>query len=153
VFEYFWRAQGRWAMVAVPPERVPATASEARYAEAVVALEKAGQTQRAAIAYEAMLKRWPSNLVALMGRGNTAHALGDLALAEASFRHAAMVHAGATAAYNNLAQTLLERGKLDEARSTAERAVSLGGPLRARAQATLDEIRKQQRGTGAPLSP
>jgi Peptidase_C39 like family/Tetratricopeptide repeat len=145
VFEYYWRAEGRWAMVAVPPERVPVTATESRYAEAVIALEKAGQVQRAAIAYQAMLRRWPSNLVALMGLGNTAHAQGDLALAEASFRQAAAAHTGAVAAHNNLAQTLLERGKLEEARAAAERAVSLGGPLNARAQATLDAIRNRQR--------
>ena len=145
LFEYFWRQEGRWAMVATPPERVPATATEARYADAVIALEKAGHTQRAAIAYDAMLKRWPANLAALMGRGTTAHALGDLTLAEAAFRQASVAHANSAAAYNNLAQTLLDRGKVDEARSTAEHAVRLGGPLRARAQATLEEIQKTQR--------
>ena len=145
IFEYFWRQEGRWAMVAVPPERVPATATEARYADAVIALEKAGHTQRAALAYDAMLKRWPGNLAALMGRGNTAHALGNLTVAEAAFRQASVAHANSAAAYNNLAQTLLDRGKVDEARSTAEHAVRLGGPLRARAQATLEEIQKKQR--------
>ncbi|HTD91545.1 MAG TPA: PA2778 family cysteine peptidase [Burkholderiales bacterium] len=146
VFEYFWRQEGRWAMVAVPPERVPVTAHEHRYAQAVIALEKTGQNQRAAIAYEAMLKRWPSNLVALMGRGNTAYAAGDLALAESIFRSATAAHADSVAAYNNLAQTLLDRGKLDEARAAAQRAVSLGGPLHARARATLEEIDKKRRG-------
>jgi hypothetical protein len=150
VFEYGWRAAGRWAMVAMPPDRVPATASEARYAEAVIALEKAGQLQRAATAYETLLKRWPGNLVALMGRGNTAHALGDLALAETSFRQAVAAHAGAAAAHNNLAQTLLDRGKLDEARAAAEHAVSLGGPHAARAQETLDAIRAKLGRRNAP---
>ncbi len=145
VFEYFWRQEGRWAMVATPPERVPVTATEQRYADAVIALEKTGHTGPAARAYEAMLKRWPDNLAALLGRGNTAHALGDLALAEASFRQASMAHAGSAAAFNNLAQTLLDRGKLDEARANAEHAVKLGGPLRARALATLVDIQKQQR--------
>ena len=144
VFEYFWRQEGRWAMVAIAPERVPATATEPRYANAVIALEKVGQTRRAAIAYEAMLKRWPSSLAALMGRGNTAHALGDLALAEASFRQATVIHTASAAAFNNLAQTLLNRGKLDEARAAAEHAVKLGGPLRARTQATLEEVQKKQ---------
>jgi hypothetical protein len=150
VFERHWRAEGHWAMVAVPPDRVPATATESRYAEAVIALEKAGQIQRAATAYEAMLKRWPSSLVALMGRGNTAHTLGDLALAEAAFRQAVAAHADAMAAHNNLAQTLLERGKMVEARAAAEHAVRLGGPLRPRAQATLDAILAKQ---GKPPSP
>lgn len=146
VFERFWRAEGHWAMVAVPPERLPATATEPRYAEAVIALEKSGQTRRAAAAYETLLKRWPANLVALMGRGNTAHALGDLARAEASFRQAVALHGDSIAAHNNLAQTLLERGRLDEALAAAEQAVSLGGPLRPRAQATLDAIRLRRGG-------
>ena len=150
VFEYFWRQEGRWTMVATPPERVPATATEPRYAEAVIALEKTGQTQRAAIAYDAMLKRWPSSLAALIGSGNTAHAQGDLALAETSFRRAATLHAASAAAFNNLAQTLLDRGKVDEARLAAERAVSLGGPLRARALATLEDIQKKQRESQSP---
>jgi hypothetical protein len=156
VFEYFWRQGyrgGRWAMVAVPPERVPATATEQRYAEAVTALEKTGHVRGAATAYEALLKRWPDNLIALMGRGNTAHALGDLALAEATFRHAVATHATSAAAFNNLAQTLLDRGKLDEARVNAEYAVSLGGPLRARALDTLAEILKKQSAPGKPRVP
>lgn len=150
LFEYFWRAAGRWAMVATPPHHVPVTATESRYADAVIALEKTGQMQPAAQAYDAMLKRWPGSLTALMGRGNTAHALGDLAMAEAMFRRAAATHAGVVAAYNNLAQTLLDRGKLDEARAAAEHAVSLGGPLRPRAQETLDGILAHQ---GKRLSP
>lgn len=145
VFEHYWRAEGRWAMVAVPPGRVPVTATESRYAEAVIALEKSSQVRAAASAYEAMLARWPDNLVALMGRGNTAHALGDLALAESAFRRAATLHAEAVAAHNNLAQTLLDRGKLDQARAAAEHAVSLGGPLQARARATLEAIRHRER--------
>ncbi len=145
VFEYFWRAAGRWAMVAVPPHRVPATATEPRYAAAVIALEKTGRTRQAAAAYAAMLKRWPDSLTALMGRGNTAHALGDLAAAEAAFRQATLQHAHAAAAYNNLAQTLLDRGNWGEARAAAEHAVSLGGPFATRAQATLDAIRDKLR--------
>lgn len=145
LFEHFWSKEGRWAMVATPPERVPVTASEPRYAQAVIALEKTGRTREAATAYEAMLARWPASLVALMGRGNTAHALGDLARAEAAFREAAKQHASSAAAFNNLAQTLADRGKLDEARAAAQHAVALGGPLKARAEATLQDILQKQR--------
>lgn len=141
VFEHFWSKGGRWAMVAVPPHRIPVTASQARYADAVIALEKTGQPQRAALAYDAMLARWPGSLAALIGRGNTAYALGDLVRAEAAFRQATAQHPQSAAAYNNLAQTLAERGELDAARIAAEQAVALGGPLQARAQATLRAIR------------
>jgi len=132
-----------------PPDRVPATASEARYASAVAALEKSGQIKSAQVAYDAMLKRWPSSLAGLMGRGNTAYALKDRVAAESAFRQAAQEHPGSVAALNNLAHVLAERGQLAEALAAAERAVSLGGPLLPSAQGTLDEIRGKT-AAGAP---
>ena len=143
VFEYVWKDEGYWAMVAVPPGRVPATATEERYASAVAALEKSGQLKNAQVAYEAMLKRWPSSLAGMMGRGNTAYALKDPAAAEAAFRRATQEHPDAVAALNNLAYVLAERGKLDEALATAEHAVALGGPLQGAARETLEEIRRK----------
>jgi hypothetical protein len=142
-FEYVWSTDGHWAMVAVPPDRVPATATEARYGNAVIALERSGNAKAAHVAYNAMLQRWPASLVALMGRGNTAYALKDLAAAEAAFGEASRQHPGAAPAFNNLAHVLAERGKLDEAIVAAEHAVSLGGPLLPSAQATLDGVRRK----------
>jgi hypothetical protein len=143
VFEYVWKTDGHWAMVAVPPDRVPVTATEARYGNAVVALERSGNVRNAHVAYNAMLRRWPSSLVGLMGSGNTAYALKDLAAAEAAFRDASRQHPGSAPAFNNLAHVLAERGKLDEAIAAAERAVSLGGPQLPSAQATLDGVRRK----------
>ena len=130
-------------MVAVPPDRVPATATEPRYASAVIALEKSGQIKNAQIAYDALLKRWPDSLAGQMGRGNTAYSLHDLETAESSFRQATQSHPDAVAAFNNLAEVLAERKKFDEALAVAEHAVSLGGPLLPETQATLDEIRQK----------
>jgi hypothetical protein len=143
VFEYVWSTDGHWSMVAVPPDRVPVTATEARYGSAVIALEKTGNVKNARVAYDTMLKRWPGSLVGLMGRGNTAYALKDLATAEAAFREASERHPGSTSAFNNLAHVLAERGRLDEAIAAAERAVSLGGPLLPSAQATLEGVRRR----------
>ncbi|HKU72258.1 MAG TPA: PA2778 family cysteine peptidase [Burkholderiales bacterium] len=143
VFEYVWKDDGYWAMVAVPPGRVPATATEERYAGAVVALEKSGQPAVARTAYEAMLKRWPTSLAGWMGLGNTAYELKDLAGAEAAFRRATDSHPDSVAALNNLAHVLAERGQIDEARAVAERAVALGGPLQNSARATLEEIHRR----------
>lgn len=141
VFDYVWGDEGYWAMVVVPPDRVPATATEERYAEAVAALEKSGQLRSAHTAYNAMLARWPSSYLALMGSGNTAYALKDLPAAESWFRDATRAHPQQAAAFNNYAHVLAERGKLAEALAAAEHAVSLGGPLRATSRATLDAIR------------
>jgi len=143
VFEYVWKDEGYWAMVVVPPDRVPVTATEARYGRAVAALEKSGHVRNAHIAYNAMLERWPSSYAGLMGLGNTAYAMSDLAAAESAFRRATQAHPDAAAAFNNLAHVLAERGKLDEALAAAERAVSMGGSTLPTARATLDEIRKQ----------
>ena len=143
VFEYLWSTDGHWAMVAVPPDRVPVTATETRYGNAVIALERTGNVKNAHAAYNAMLRRWPSSLVGLMGRGNTAYALKDLATAEAAFREASQHHPGAAPAFNNLAHVLAERGQLDDAIVAAERAVSLGGPQLPSARATLDGVRRK----------
>jgi hypothetical protein len=143
VFEYVWKDEGYWAMVVVPPDRVPATATEARYGQAVAALERSGNIRNAHIAYNAMLERWPASLVALMGSGNTAYALKDLAAAETWFRDATLAHPAAAAAFNNYAHVLAERGKLKEALAAAERAVDLGGPLLPTSRKTLDEIRRR----------
>jgi hypothetical protein len=143
IFEKVWKPGGYWAMVAMPPGRVPVTATETEYAAAVVALEKTGQIQSAFIAYNAMLERWPDSLAAQMGRGNTAYMLHDLDTAAAAFRRAATDHADSAAAFNNLAQVFSDQGRLDEALRAAEHAVSLGGPLLPQTQATLNEIRNQ----------
>jgi tetratricopeptide (TPR) repeat protein len=108
-------------------------------------LEKTGRIAEAHGAYAASLERWPTNLIGLMGLGNTAYALGRLAEAEAAFRTATAAHPLAAAAFNNLAQTLADQGKLDAALDAARKAVSLGGPSLPAAQATLEEILKKQR--------
>lgn len=141
IFEKIWKHENYWAMVALPPDRLPATATEQRYGNAVIALERIGQTANAHLAYTTMLKRWPDSLAGHMGRGNTAYALKDLVTAESSFRRAVQAHPDAPAALNNLASVLAERGNFDEAVTFAERAVALEGPLLAQTQATLAEIR------------
>lgn len=145
VFEYLWKDGERWAMVALPPQRLPVTATEHGYGEAAVTLERTGQIDTARVAYATLLARWPDSLVGLMGAGNVAHARGDLQAAEQAFRKAAETHSDSAAALNNLAQTLADRGKLNEAAVAARRAVSLGGPLRATAESTLQGILARQR--------
>ena len=142
IFERIWKHENYWAMIAVPPDRVPVTATETRYTAAVIALEKTGHTRNAHIAYQALLRRWPASLAGAMGHGNTAYALRDLDTAEAAFRRASADHPDAAAAFNNLANILAERGKFSDALAAAEHAVSLGGPLLTETQSTLDEIRQ-----------
>lgn len=139
-FDFFWRDGKYWAMVAMPPERLPATAAERPYGAAIAAVERLGQNEVAAKAYAAMLARWPDSTIALIGAGNTNYALGKLAQAEDAFRRATLAGPTDVIAFNNLAQTLADQGKWREALEPAKQAVALGGPLQASAQATLTAI-------------
>lgn len=139
-FDFFWRDGKYWAMVTMPPDRLPATAHEEPYGAAVAAVERLGQNEAAATAYAAMLARWPGSYIALIGAGNSNHALGRLAQAEDAFRRATQARPGEAIAFNNLAQTLADQGKWREALAPAKHAVALGGPLLANTQATLTTI-------------
>jgi tetratricopeptide (TPR) repeat protein len=147
--EYTWRDGGHWAMIALEPGRLPATATEPKYGSAVAALERTGQTAAAQAGYATLLDRWPKSLVGWIGLGNTAYALNRLDDAQAAFRRATEAHPDSAAAFNNLAQVLSERGRLAEARAAAQRAVELGGELSATSRATLEQIIRQQRAAGA----
>ena len=138
--EFLWRDSGYWSMLALAPGRLPATADEAGAGAAVAALEQAGKPSEARDSYRAMLARWPSSLVGLIGLGNTEYALGELAGAERAFRRAAQAHPDSAAALNNLAQVLGELGRLAEAEQAARAALAVGGPLHAEAQKTLEGI-------------
>lgn len=142
-FERTWARSRHWAMLALPPHKLPQTVSPQAYLQAVIALEKAGFAGKARVAYETALGRWPDNLTALMGAGNTAYALGDHAAAERTFRRAADNYPESDAALNNLAQVLADQGRLTEAEATARSALALGGSSRAVAAQTLNDIRQQ----------
>jgi Peptidase_C39 like family/Tetratricopeptide repeat len=139
-FEYTWARSGYWAMVALPPGRIPETAEENSFIAAVSALEKIGDPERVQRTYIAALGRWPGNLSAQIGVGNTAYLLHDLVQAEDAFRQATLDHPDSVAAFNNLAQTLADQKRYPEALEAARRAVSLGGPLAETAQQTLADI-------------
>jgi tetratricopeptide (TPR) repeat protein len=135
-FERSWARSQYWAMLTLPPERLPATASEDRYLASAAALERVAPAS-ARRAYTTALERWPDNLVARIGLGNAAYALRDFGGAEAAYREATRRHPQSADAWNNLAQALLELARRDEARAAAQRAVEIGGPRLAQYQATL----------------
>lgn len=144
-FEYTWARSNYWAMVAMPPGKIPETADATPFIAAVSALEKISGPGKVQSTYIAALQRWPGNLSAQIGAGNAAYQLHDLNQAEAAFRQATQDHPDSVAAFNNLAQTLSDLGRSDEALQAAHRAVSLGGPLAQTAQETLAEIERARK--------
>ncbi len=149
VLEYIWKESNYWALVTAPPGKIPATATEPLYLQAVVALEKTGKKAAAHEAYAAMLARWPESLGAGIGLANVFYALGDLKQAESVLRRMVEKHPDQAVAYNNLAHTLFDQGRDAEALPLAERAVELGGPHAAAARETLDAISRRLKASSA----
>jgi tetratricopeptide (TPR) repeat protein len=112
-----------------------------------VGLERAGQPAAARIAYEAALTAWPEDLTTLMGLGNVSYKLGKRGDAARFFTEAVRAHPQSGDAHNNLAQLLLEQGRLLQATEAVNRAISLGGPNLAIYRATRAAIRAAERNT------
>jgi tetratricopeptide (TPR) repeat protein len=140
VHEFVWMRSGYWAMVTMPPERIPATAEENRWLASIAALERAGGTRPARTAYETFLKRWPANVNASIGLANTSYAMGELPRAEAVLREAAARNPDSVIVLNNLAQTISDQGRHEEAVPFIERAVAAGGPFAEAAKKTREGI-------------
>ncbi len=138
--EAVWMRSGYWAMVALPPDRIPATAQEGPWLGAISALERTGDARAARIGYETFLRRWPDNVNAAVGLANSHYAVGELREAEAVLRKAADHAPDAVVVLNNLAQTLSDQGRNAEALPIIERAVAAGGPFAPAAQKTREGI-------------
>ncbi|MDD2882415.1 MAG: PA2778 family cysteine peptidase [Rhodoferax sp.] len=125
-FERTWARGQYWAMLALKPGQLPATAEPQTFTTAAAALERV-HVAAAQLAFAAAVKRWPDDRAALLGVGNTAYALGQREVAAKAFRHAVLKHADFADGWNNLAQVLLELGRRQEARQAISKAVTLGG--------------------------
>jgi tetratricopeptide (TPR) repeat protein len=141
--EFVWMRSGYWAMVALPPGRIPVTASEERWLGAVAAFERTGNAAAARTAYSGFLERWPDNVNAAIGLANTHHALGELAQAERVLREAARREPESVIVLNNLAQTLSDQGRHREALPFVERAAAAGGPFASAVAETRATILKR----------
>ena len=138
-FDRSWSPAGRWAFVALPPDRLPATARESDWVAAAVALERSAPGA-AQVAYQTALSAWPGNLIARIGLGNAAYRNHDLAAAREAYRQATRDHPESADAWNNLAQVLHDMGRQKEARQAVNQALALGGPHRKIYESTLSAI-------------
>ncbi len=139
-FEHTWSDSSFWGLTVTRPDQLPATAGEDAMLSAANGLEQSGMRDAATQAYGALLQRWPDSLPALMGWGNARYARGDHKAASQAFRHAVTLHPTAAEAWNNLAYSLLEQDRFDDAMDAAREAIRHGGPHQAAAKATLAEI-------------
>lgn len=125
-FERTWARGQYWAMLALQPGQLPATAEPQAYTAAAATLERT-DARGAQQAFAAALQRWPDERTALLGAGNTAYALGQREAAEKAYRQLVHKHPDFADGWNNLAQVLMELGRRVEASQAIARAVALGG--------------------------
>jgi tetratricopeptide (TPR) repeat protein len=145
VLEYTWKESRYWAMVVMPPDRVPVTATEHGWLAAVTAMERVASREAVRAAYEAALRRWPEGLNSAIGLANAHYRDGRLAPAEEVLRAALLRHPKSVLVLNNLAQVVSDQRRHDEALALIDEAVAQGGPFAAAAQATRAQIVERQR--------
>ena len=138
-FEQTWRRSGYWALLTLPPERLPARAGFDRVLVAAAGLEQAGRADAALTAYEAVLRRWPDEPLAWLGKGNSLYAMERDKEAETALREVVRLEPESTAGWNNLAYVLSRLGRRDDAIDAALMAVALGGGEAAYIE-TLEEV-------------
>jgi tetratricopeptide (TPR) repeat protein len=119
-----WRRSGYWGMVVLTPGELPADVERIRYFESVAALEQAGRSDAAAVAWEAALRHWPGDTVAMFGLANTHLTRRDYPAAEAAYRALIERDGSQVAARNNLALALAEQGQYDAALAEIDTALS-----------------------------
>ena len=154
-FERTWIKSGYWAMVVTSPERIPVTATEPGWINAMVALERTGNRDATIAGYNAALERWPDNLPAAIGLANQHHERGAFVEAALVLRKALLRHPQSTVVMNNLAQTLSDQGRNGEALMQVDAALQLHGPFESEVTATRQLIlgRMAQQTAGNRASP
>lgn len=105
-----WQGASRWGLVMLQPGEMPAVLDRAAYLHAVAAMEAVGQYRVALQGYQAALRHWPTDPVALLGSGNAYYALGELDSAAAAYRKVLDNNPSHVVALNNLAQVLADWG-------------------------------------------
>jgi Tfp pilus assembly protein PilF len=149
-FERQWMKSGYWAMVVTPPDRIPVTANENGWVNAVVSMARVGNADAAMKGYQAALRRWPDNLAAAIGLANLHHARGDHAQAIGVLRTAHRKHPQSAIVSNNLAQALSDSGRHAEALALIDQVADPQNPfaseIRATRQLILQRLGQQRAG-------
>jgi hypothetical protein len=144
-FERTWTPGHHWAMVVTRPERIPVTATEARWLEALLALARVGDVDAAIGGYRSALARWPDSLPAAVGLANQLHGRGSLAEAATVLRAALQRHPQSVIVLNNLAQTLSDQGRNGEALTLIRDADDARSPFAGERRATRQLIEQRLR--------
>jgi tetratricopeptide (TPR) repeat protein len=150
-----WQRGDFWGVVVLEPGELPAAAERRRYLDAMTAFEPVGDAADLLRGWRAAADVWPQSQAARFGVANALYASGDLEPAEAHYRELLAADGTLAAVRNNLAMTLAEMGRYDEALTEIERAIADGPPPSVVAE--LDDTRAmivlRRQGEAGPHEP
>lgn len=132
----FWRSwylAGNWGMVVLRPGELPGNAEPERFVDAVIALERFGESAIVSKSLQAALVRWPDHPLVLFAYANTCLIQNDWKQAQSLYRKLLEIDPNHIGAANNLADTLVKLGCYRQADrlilKTLDRAEKKGSPL------------------------
>lgn len=125
LLERTWQRANNWALVIVPVGVIPVTVSADSYLSSVIDFEQTSDINLAHQAYIDAAKKWPSNLSAQIGIGNTAYALKAFAMSESAYHTALQLSPQLGQLWNNYAYALAQQGKITESLAAIKRAIEI----------------------------
>lgn len=105
-----WRLADYWGMVAMPADKIPATATPDAWAQALAATEEFLDVQATETAFRTALGRWPDNSPLLFAAANFFYASGQHDEAFRTYARLLEREPDHVAGRNNFANLLLENG-------------------------------------------
>lgn len=139
-FLKLWGRSRYWGMVVSKAgEPVPEFISAQSYLNAAVGLER-GQHEQSLAVYQLGAERWPQEPYFYFGAGNVLYQKKAYQDAEAQFSKAVSIYPSLADGWNNLAETLMQLGRPQEARAAVNKAISLGGPRLAAYEDTANRL-------------
>lgn len=128
LFERSWILGDKWAYIILNPGEISKTASEKDHLEAAAALENLQYMSAAYASYEAILKKWPESLGAMIGLGNIYYAHRNFKKSETILSKATELHPKSPLAWHNLAIVEKDLKQANDARASAKKAIELADP-------------------------
>lgn len=109
-FTATWARGGRWAVLTLPPERLPAQPQLRPWLQAAADLEQTGHGPAATRAYQTAVQQWPAQGMAWFALGNARYAAGDVGGAQLALQRAVTLEPTLAPGWGNLAHVLGEQG-------------------------------------------
>jgi len=118
-----WERSNYWALVILPPDKMPHSAEKKSWLREATVLESVGRQDAAIKAYQQSLLIWPDNEIALIGMGNFYYSQGRYQQSVEAFLTLTKSQKENAAAWNNLAYALQKQGCFDLSLQAIEKAI------------------------------